>query len=241
VETHYVEVYRELYERHWWWRAREDVVVDALDALRPDRDWGDILDVGCGDALIFPRLSSFGSLEGVESDARLLSDETRARFKIHVRPFDETFDTGRRYGLILFLDVLEHVSDPVALLGGARRLLAPGGRVLITVPAFRILWTHHDALNQHLTRYRKAELAEQVRRAGLTLTSLRYFSHWTFPAKLLVRAKERLMRPQDVPPGVPPRAVNETLYRLSRFEERLLRPLRLPFGSSLLGVAGAGP
>src|SRR2546426_4518668 len=52
--------------RHWWWRARERLILDVLRRLRPGAGWSAILDVGCGDGLFFERLAEFGPVEGVE-------------------------------------------------------------------------------------------------------------------------------------------------------------------------------
>src|SRR5436190_189838 len=73
VDATYAQEYRELYERHWWWRARERFILDELARLRPAAGWGAILDVGCGDALFFDALSRFGDVEGVEPDASLVT------------------------------------------------------------------------------------------------------------------------------------------------------------------------
>lgn len=240
METAYGEAYRELYQRHFWWRAREELIVATLKRLRPTGRWGPILDVGCGDGLFFPRLASFGEPEGIEPDGALVSRESRERYTIHVRPFDEFFQPGKRYGLVLLLDVLEHVPEPVRLLRSARDLLADDGVVLVTVPAFQLLWTHHDVLNQHLARYRRAELRDQIRESGLALDEIRYFSHWTFPGKVLVSLKEKFFGANTAPPRVPLKPVNGFFYRLSVLEQVVLRPFPFLPGSSLIAVAGRG-
>src|SRR2546426_671635 len=51
VEPEYAVRYRDLYRRHWWWRARERLILDVLRRLRPGAGWSAILDVGCGDGL----------------------------------------------------------------------------------------------------------------------------------------------------------------------------------------------
>ena len=236
MDDAYGRRYADLYRRHWWWRAREETIVEVLAGLRPDAHWGAVLDIGCGDGLFFDRLSVLGEVEGVEPDAGLVSDDGPWRDRIHVRPFDASFDTGRRYGLIVMLDVLEHLADPVRALRHARSLLAPGGRMVLTVPAFRVLWTRHDEINHHVTRYTRAGLVRQARRAGLEVSEARYFFHWLFPVKLAVRAKERLLGAGDTLPAVPPRWINAAAYRLSRLEAAVATPLGLPFGTSLLAV-----
>jgi 2-polyprenyl-3-methyl-5-hydroxy-6-metoxy-1,4-benzoquinol methylase len=58
-----------------------------------------------------------------------------------------TVDASKGHRLILMLDVLEHVAAPERLRRRAGDLLTPGGRILVTTPAFRWLWTRHDDLN----------------------------------------------------------------------------------------------
>ena len=200
---------------------------------------GAVLDVGCGDGLFFDRLQEFGDVWGVEPAADLVSPDGPHRARITVAPFDERFQPGRRYALILMLDVLEHMPEPVRALRHALSLLEPGGTFLATVPAFNVLWTTHDDINHHYTRYTRASFGRLAREAGLRVDSARYFFHWTFPAKLATRAAELVLRPTPASPRVPPAWANESLYRLSLLEQRTLGRLPLPFGSSLMVVGGA--
>jgi 2-polyprenyl-3-methyl-5-hydroxy-6-metoxy-1,4-benzoquinol methylase len=218
MDPGYARAYRELYERHWWWRARERLILHELERLRPGGGWGRILDVGCGDGLFFDRLARIGEPAGVEPDAGLVTPDGRWRDRITVAPFDERFLPPHRYGLILFLDVLEHMDAPGAALGHAASLLAPGGVVLATVPAFRALWTSHDVLNEHRTRYRRGELVALLAAAGLRVLDARYFFHWLVPGKLAVRLREAVFGGAPRPPGLPPAAINRALERLSTLE-----------------------
>jgi SAM-dependent methyltransferase len=242
MDADYGAHYRELFLRHWWWRARERVIVEALKARQPATGWGNVLDVGCGDGLFFDELAKLpgvGLVEGVEPAADLVSPDGPHRSQIHVSPFDASFDVGRRYSLVVMLDVLEHLPDPAASLRHALSLLEPDGVFLATVPAFMSLWTRHDELNHHYTRYDKASFGALAGRAGLRIDESRYFFHWTAVAKLATRLKEALIPGEPASPAVPPAPVNRALYALSRIEERLLGRVPLPFGSSLLVVGGA--
>ncbi|MGH6690858.1 MAG: class I SAM-dependent methyltransferase [Gemmatimonadales bacterium] len=230
----YASIYRELYRRHWWWRAREAVLVREIARNAPPQGWGRILDVGCGDALFFDELSRFGEVWGVEGDPSLVRDDGPYRHRIHVGKFDASLPTGSPFRLVLMLDVLEHMHEPVDALQRVRALLEPSGALLVTVPAFPAAWTRHDDYNEHVVRYTRASFKEVVRRAGLTLLSSRYLFHWLFPAKLLVRAAESVISGAAVPAGIPPVWLNKALFSASRLEERLLRWARLPFGTSLL-------
>ncbi len=234
MDVAYGQRYRILYERHWWWRAREAVVLRELERFRPDRGWRRALDVGCGDGLLLDALGRYAAcVEGLEPDRDLVSDARAER--IHVRPFDATFRPGQTYDLILFLDVLEHLDQVEPAVMHARSLLDPGGVMLVTVPAFQHLWTTHDDLNHHVTRYTRRRLLG-VLSDGFQVLDARYFFRWVYPAKIAQRLVEWAQRPDPAPPEVPPAPVNSALYMLSRIEETLLRRAPLPFGSSLLAV-----
>lgn len=243
MDADYGAHYRDLFERHWWWRARERVILGALRAHEPVRGWSTVLDIGCGDGLFFDALSRLRGVtlvEGVEPAAALVSPDGPHRERIHVVSFDERFDTGRRYSLVTMLDVLEHLPDPVAALKHALELLEPDGVFLATVPAFMALWTRHDDLNHHYTRYTKRSFGALARAAGLRIAEERYFFRWTALAKVATRLAERALPGEPKAPAIPAPPINRALYALSRAEEMVLAGGRvpLPFGSSLLVVGG---
>jgi SAM-dependent methyltransferase len=236
VDRDYAARYRELYERHWWWRARETYIVSQLEGLLSEDVATDILDVGCGDGLMFEVLSRFGRVEGVEIDASIVSETGPWADRIFVQPFDETFDVGRRYGLILMLDALEHIPDPGRSLRRAVELLDDDGVVIVTVPAFNGLWTSHDDLNAHVARFTHKSLGALAERSGARIISSSYFFQWLAPVKLVVRAKEAVFAPRNPNPRIPPAWINATLIRLSRLEQSTVSRLPIPFGSSLFAV-----
>ena len=230
----YLGRYRELYQQHWWWRAREKLILETLRAHEPAGGWKQILDVGCGDGLLFDQLAPFGEVQGVESSAASVSEHGPHRSQIHVCPFDENFQPGKEFGLILMLDVLEHLADPAAALRRALALLTPGGMLLITVPAFNAAWTNHDAVNEHVTRYTRQSFRTVALEADVDVLAERYFFQWLFPVKLATRVMERALFLKPHPAGVPPKWINTPLYLLSRLEQKTWRALPWPFGSSLM-------
>ena len=239
MDPEFSQRYRELYENHWWFRAREEMIINFLRRKQPPGGWSTILDVGCGDGLFFRELAKFGDVEGIELAGDVISPDNPFRERIHIGPFDETFRPGKRYSLILMLDVLEHLAGPVGALRNAISLLQPGGSLLITVPAFRALWTSHDELNYHFTRYTKASFNEVAEKAGLQTAESRYLFYWLFLAKLAVRGKERLFGSAPSIPGIPATGLNRMLFWISRLEDQLLGGLPIPLGSSLLVFGGA--
>ena len=231
--------YEALYRRHWWWRAREAAILRELARLRPPQGFGSILDVGCGNGLFFDRLSELGAVEGVEPDTALLNPVGPWRHVIHAVPFDDSFRPAQRFGAILLLDVLEHLDDPAAALRHAVELLAPGGIVLCTVPAFQWLWTRHDVLNHHRRRYNRPEFRALAAKAGLAITRERFLFQWLVPAKLAVRLLERLRTAPPRPPTIPPWPLNGFLRVISRIQERVTSVIPVPFGGSLMVTGSA--
>ena len=80
---------------------------------------------------------------------------------VETLPFaDASFD------LVTCLDVVEHTPDDVRTLTELRRVTRPGGHVVVTVPAYQALWSHHDVVNLHYRRYGRASLRTAARDAG---------------------------------------------------------------------------
>lgn len=237
MDPAYGAAYRELHRRHWWWRSRDRVVLGCLEEAAPAGGWGEILDVGCGDGLLFPALAPMGRVTGVEPMEAIVTSRERPEGTIHVRPFDASFEPGRSFGLVLMLDVLEHMDDPVGALEHAVHLLAPEGAVLITVPAFEALWTAHDDLNEHRTRYARSSLHPLLERAGLEIRESRYLFQWLAGIKLAVRLKESIVGASTDLPAIPPAWLNVILESVCVAEARVARRLDPPFGSSLMVLA----
>ena len=109
---------------------------------------------------------------------------------------------------------------------------------MITVPAFRTLWTSHDDHNQHWVRYTVPTLLELIDEAGLSCYEMKYFFHALAGAKLVARALEKMRHTTPRPARVPPRFVNSLALAACRFEQTLLARIRIPFGSSLFSIVG---
>ncbi|MBL8996385.1 MAG: class I SAM-dependent methyltransferase [Gemmatimonadetes bacterium] len=237
MDAGYGARYAELYHRHWWWRAREAYLIHTLDRRFAPGAAGDILDFGCGDGLFFPALAKYGEPYGIEPEAALLdpAGPWRARISTDLLTVDPR--EAHRYGLIVALDVLEHLDDPASALHELVRRLKPGGTFIATVPAFQSLWTAHDDLNHHVRRYRRPELESLVTSAGLEVVRARYFFVWLALLKWLVVRKERLLGAKPRPPGIPWAPVNAIVQGVCRAEQFILADADPAFGSSLIVIA----
>ena len=237
MDEQYAAAYGAIARSHWWWQAREFAIVRELRRVRRGRPRGRILDVGCGDGILFPALTQFGEVEGIEADGTTLDPAGPWRDRIHVAAFDRSAPLNAPYDLILMLDVIEHLDAPVAALRQALALLRPDGAVLVTVPALPALWTAHDDLNHHRRRYTRRELAQEFGEAGFEVESARYLFHSLVLGKLAVRWRERWRGRQAALPRVPPSGLNRLAAGISKAEMVVLAPAsRFLPGTSLLAV-----
>ena len=186
---------------------------------------------------LFSKLREFGEPEGVEADPVWQKFGRPGPGKVHYRFFDSTFQPQKRYGLILMLDLVEHLDDPVGALAHAVSLLAADGKLIVTVPAFRQLWTSHDDLNHHVTRFTRKSFLPVAMEAGMHIDGMRYFFHWLFFIKAVLHLKEKLVKPtRRETPAIPPDWINGLLIAASKVENSLCAPLAIPFGGSLLAI-----
>ncbi|MFO0598510.1 MAG: class I SAM-dependent methyltransferase [Myxococcaceae bacterium] len=231
-----------LEEDHWWFEGRRRVVRQVLrDQLLP-RASRRILDLGCGAGSMFKLLGEFGTVDGAESSPDALA-RARAKFpQLRVEPCNlpDELPSGT-WDVITAFDVIEHLDHPIEALRALRSHLTWDGQVVITVPAFQFLWSHHDDANQHRRRYSRIELVSHLSSAGFKVTWASYFNTALFPAVAAARLLERF-RPGhaesasgDLQPTAEP--LNSVLKFVFASERLALHRTQLPFGVSLVAVA----
>ncbi|AXL53216.1 methyltransferase [Paraburkholderia caffeinilytica] len=228
---------------HWWFRGRRDVLVSVLRRLAlPSR--ARVLEVGSGTGGNLEMLAEFGSVSGLEMDetARMLTAKnTGARFDIRAGrcPDDVPFDC-ERFDLICFFDCLEHIADDVGSLSRMREVLAPGGKIVVTVPAYQWLWSAHDVYLHHHRRYDRSALAVCADQAGYRVERMTYFNTLLLPLAIAVRFIDRLLkRDRSSGDATPAGALNRLLYRIFSAERYWVSRGGLPCGVSLLAVLTA--
>jgi SAM-dependent methyltransferase len=237
MDPAYAAVHAEEDRLHWWFRGRQAVILAEMARRLPSRP-ARIAELGCGSGGLLEALGRLGPAVGVESDP-LLRAAARAR-GLDVRPGalpdDIPLAPGECDAVCLF-DVLEHVADEAAALRASARLLRPGGRLFVTVPAYQWLWSRHDQVLGHHRRYTAGRLRRALAGAGLAVERLTYFNTLLAPAVVAVRWAGRLLGREAHDLRRPPAALNSLLARLFALEAPLLRLGRFPFGISILAVA----
>lgn len=239
---------------HWWFQGRRRVVADVLRGYLADSPRvGDlrVLDVGSGTGEMVGMLREFGSVTAMDDSAHAVAYCRRRHagaVTVRTGRVPDDLRDGEVFDLVTAFDVIEHIEDDVAALRGLVAALEPGGRLVLTVPAYQLLWSRHDVNNGHHRRYRRGQLADVLRRAGgVRIDRIAYFNWLLFPPVLAVRLFDRLR--QRVAPtadgGVdahldsPPAPVNRVLRSVFASEATLQRYVDPPFGVSLIALCRA--
>lgn len=226
-------------QEYWWYVARERLFRSIFGEMVGQATRS--LDVGSADGPSSQWLRTAQHVP-LDTDPRGLSRGGVCASALELPFRDATFD------LVSAFDVVEHIEDEDQGLAELARVLAPGGHLLLAVPAYEWAWTHHDDDSGHYRRYTRRRLAAAIDRAGLRRVRTTYVFGSTFPLfaaqRLGRRAREEGHRqgstldPGEVPrlPRVPP-IVARGLIRIASAEAHVVSRINIPFGSSVTAIA----
>jgi SAM-dependent methyltransferase len=228
-------------ESHWWYIGRRRIIrsfVKDICAQITDRR-PRILDVGCGTGANLLLLSEFGDAEGVDvSPDALAFCRERGLESVRLGAAEAMPYADHEFDLVTAFDVVEHMDDDVAGLREMRRVLRPGGRLLLFVPTFMFLWGVQDEVSNHRRRYRLSELETAVTAAGFEVERTTHANITFFLPVLLVRKFMRLTGIRtETENSINIPALNRLFGAILGAERHVLQYLNLPFGVSGLCVA----
>jgi SAM-dependent methyltransferase len=227
-------------ESHWWYKGLQDLVFSTVV-----REFGSdkkirILDAGCGTGRILEGLIRYGNAYGIDTSEvalfycrqRRLRRITRA--SVMALPFrDESFD------LVISTDVLYHrcVSDDVGALREIYRVLRKDGMLIINVPAHEHLKRPHDERVHTRHRYHRGELYKMLQKSNFKIIKISYRNTLLFLVLSLLSCVPQRYRTaySDLRRVTEP--LNSILVNILKMENRLLKIMNLPFGSSIFCVA----
>ncbi len=224
---------------HWWFISRRNYLERILKTLNKHRPR--ILDVGTGTGGNLMVLERFGEATGIDISKKAVDFcHKRGLKNVQLSPGealdfdDDSFDT------ICCLDVLEHVPEPVKTLREMKRVLKDDGVIIISVPAFRFLWSQHDEILCHFRRYEKESLKTDIEEAELKIVRLTFFFFLSFFAVTPIRIIRRLVvagkQARSDTTTLPPRWLNSCLIYLLKVEIFFADKIGLPFGTSLFAI-----
>lgn len=248
MKKQFYEEYYQLERKHWWFRARLEILEHILQARILNRITGtlNILNAGVASGATTLMLQQYGDITSLEYDEECCEflrdtvDIDVINGSLTQLPFeDNSFD------LVCAFDVIEHIREHSAAISEIERVLKPGGHAFITVPAFDFLWSQHDEIHHHYRRYTRTEIRRLLEAEGLRIQYDTYFNSLLFVPILLFRKLGEWLSDRSI---VKSNGSDLTSYQhnsrrsqffhtLFRTEKHLLDVIRFPFGVSIVSIA----
>jgi SAM-dependent methyltransferase len=227
-------------ERHWWFRARREIVFSLIRRYAGDFNELKVLEPGCGCGSTLAGLSKrCRQVMGIDLSPRAIEFCRSRGVPVVQGELPGALNlSDADYDVVLLLDVLEHIDDDKAALTDTMKYLKPGGIVIACAPAFQSLWTERDAFHQHKRRYSKKAFCALFSDLPLSRQLFGFYNFFLFFPIAAARLSRKLFKydrpgPDITLPGAP---VNFLLERIFASEKLLLPFMAFPFGVSLIAV-----
>lgn len=236
-------------DKHWWFASRTRAILAYLDRyVGPGQDRR-VLDVGCGAGNMAHHLAHYGQVVGVDPFPKPLAVARQRGLDVRQASATELPFADGSFDLVALLDTVEHIPDEDTAFHECHRVLKPGGKLLVTVPALMWLWSNNDVINAHQRRYTRAELRDKLSRHGFHVLRASYNNFFIFPlaaAAILARrgrAEPELASPHfdddayqvEMEPAPP--LLNQVLTGVGKVEAALVIRVSLPIGTSIISIA----
>ncbi len=242
----YIEYY-DLERKHWWFRVREKIILDHVKLFFGNKLCSGnpitILNVGVASGRSSEALGALGVVTSIEYDSDCC-EFTRSKTGLEIingtildLPFEDN-----KFDMVCSFDVVEHVENDVLAIAEMKRVCKNDGVVFITVPAFKILWSHHDIVNHHYRRYRMSEIDKLFNHPKDKVIARTYYNSLLFVPIFLVRIISHLLPNIFVRDSAgsdftlldQDSVVNKFSYFIFALERRLLKYVKFPFGVSII-------
>ena len=231
-------------ETQWWYAGMRAISLSLLATAWPDgaAEGRRILDAGCGTGNNLTHLRRFGRTLGIDLSEEALRfcrgrGVPAARGSLLALPFPDG-----RFDAVTSFDVIYHrwVEDDRAAVREMARVLAPGGLLLLRVPALKMLWGAHDEVVHSRHRYTRGEVRRLLEGEGLEVVRLTYANTLLFPLLAVRRTLDRLLGRHGSDVGFLPPPLEWAFRGLLGLKARLVRRVALPVGASVFALARKG-
>lgn len=224
---------------NFWFAAKRDLIRALLARAFGARRDLKILNMGAGTGDDLAVAREFGRVWVVDiSPAALAVIPSGACEEARLADARELPYPDGMFDAVLSFDVFEHIDDAWRAAAEARRVLAPGGALLATVPAHPFLFGAHDRALGHFRRHTKSSFRALL--SGFDETHLFYWNSVLFLPAAMRRLRDRNAAAK-VDVVRPPRLVNALLYRLMRVDDILIRRgISPPPGLSIASISRKG-
>ncbi len=240
METELIEAEEQLEAEYWWFVGRRAIIGSLLRRIPGQVALA--VDVGCGSGrnllVTSPHARAVMGVDRSAAAARL----TAARGFPAVQADGNFLPLSTESAdLLTALDVLEHFDNDIQALREFHRVLRPGGRLLLAVPAYRFLWSEHDEALRHRRRYIASELHIKLTNTGFDVEKRSYAVFFAFFPIVFYRLARGLIPKDPMAPKAShvmlPKPLNSFFGMLLKLESRMMRGMNFPFGTSIIMLA----
>jgi len=238
MEKYLYEDLNNLEKKHWWHISKRKYVLNIIKQ-NIDKKNPKILDIGCGTGQNIKELSKIGDVWGIDNSKEAIK-YCKLKNIDHVKlgssektGFSESF-----FDVITLLDVLEHVEEDTTL-EEIKKVLKKDGFLIITVPAFKFLWSKWDEVLHHKRRYTKKSLIKALEKNGFKTVKINYLYSYLFLPVLLIRPLKSLSKSKSYSSDfkINSNFVNRTSLIITNIERYLSDFVTIPFGTSIICLA----
>ena len=224
---------------HWWFVVRRKLLKSILSSINVPVNCL-TLDIGCGTGSNLRALVSAGLYPiGLDQSIYALTlVRKKGEYPVLAGDLNHLPFKTKSVGLIIALDIFEHLEDDANAFRESYRVLNNGGILILTVPAFKSLRGIQDVATGHKRRYSRKEITEKLREVGFDILKSSYFNFFLFFPILITRRMIHLL-------GIKIESENEVNFPLINFffmaifslELYVLKYFSFPFGVSILCIA----
>ena len=246
MQKQYEDQYHKVEVNHWWFVGRRQIMRDLVLACNSSRHCR-ILEVGCSAGAFMAQLvrDGYAHVTGIDCSADAIERCRKLGVDAQIMDARTLSFPDASMDVVIASDILEHLQDEHGALLEWKRVLKPGGWLIVFVPAFMFLWTDHDVVNKHCRRYQRRRLVQVLGDAGFAVVRSSYWNAFLFPPVAFVRCVKRLLRRGTFSENgghgdlfVPPAVLNKTLLGVLRLENRFSRGgVNWPLGVSAMALA----
>jgi SAM-dependent methyltransferase len=227
---------------HWWFVVRRKLLKSILSSINIQKNTI-TLDIGCGTGSNLKALVSAGlDVIGLDQSLYALTlVKEKGDYSLMTGDINRLPLKTKSIGLIIAMDILEHLDDDSSGIIESHRVLSDEGILIVTVPAFKFLWGIQDIVTGHKRRYSRREIMNKLKAVGFDILKSSYFNFFLFFPILIARRIIQLL-------GLKIRSENEVNSPCLNFifktvfslEPYLLKYFSFPIGVSILCIARKG-
>lgn len=235
--------YFELEENSWWCQSRRDIITKLIKTLDINKG-SKILEIGCSSGTLTKSLEQMGfaNVYGIDNSRIAISlCKKRGLKNVFVMDGAKTRFKKEEFDVIIASDILEHIKNSGSALNGWRKIMKPGGILIIFVPAFNFLWSEHDTSNVHYRRYTKNGLVNDLKMADFKIDRISYWNFILFFPASIVRIFQHMFMKRKIQTlqqlyEINP-ILNKIIISMLKFENWFHKRLNFPVGVSIFAIA----